>query len=241
MKESVQPEETPTSKSVSDRSNSDSAISSVAICQEESSNVLSAALQGKTTAATNSQNTEEASYDVVPITNHSVIQKDAMLHNQDSVFSELPDDSQWSASISTTKLMHAQIMKAVKDVPAPKLSSHTEWEEGHVVSPVEELQKRLVKHASIISPEVVEDSGKISVVHESKEIYGGPGPFIDWHFSNSRGYSEIYHFWWYLWFVMNNFVHVFMMENLQCYRAIVKDSSAVDQCLLIACVWHLMA
>ena len=59
-------------------------------------------------------------------------------------------------------------MKAVKDVPAPKSTGHTEWEETQVVSPVEELQKRLVKHTSNVSPEVVEDSSKINAVHISK-------------------------------------------------------------------------
>ena len=171
MKEPAQPEEPLTSKSVSS-SNSESAISSVVICQEESSSVLSASLQGKTTAVTNAVNDGEASQDVLPGTNPSMSQKDALLLNQDSVSMEM-DNSLCSNTVGATKLMHAWVMKAVKDVPAPKLCSHTEWEETQVVSPVEELQKRLVKHASIVTPEVVEDSGKINVVHKSKNNFYG--------------------------------------------------------------------
>ena len=185
-----------TSKPVSDDSNLDNAISLVAVCQEESSSVLSASLQGKTAAVTNRLNDGEASQDVLPGANPSMSQKDALLHNQDSllhnqdsVLMEL-DNSQCSNTIGATKLMHFQVKKAVKDVPAPKLCSHTEWEETQVVSPVEELQKRLVKHASIISPEVVEDSGKINVVHKSLMGYGAP--FTDMHL---YGYSEDTSLW----------------------------------------------
>ena len=165
IKETSQSEEPLTSKPVSDCSNLDNAISSVVICQEESSSVLSAALQEKTAAVTNTLNDGEASRDVLPVTNPSMSQNDSLLHSQDSVLVEL-DNSQFSNTFGTTKLMHTRVMMAVKDVPAPKLCSHTEWEETQVVSPVEELQKRLVKHASIISSEVVEDSGKINVVHK---------------------------------------------------------------------------
>ena len=171
MKEPAQLEEPLTSKSVSS-SNSESAISSVVVCQEESSNVLSASLQGKTAAVTNAVNDGEASQDVLPGTNPSMSQKDALLLNQDSVSMEM-DNSLCSNTVGATNPMHAWVMKAVKDVPAPKLCSHTEWEETQVVSPVEELQKRLVKHASIVTPEVVEDSGKINVVHKSKNNFYG--------------------------------------------------------------------
>ena len=121
---------------------------------------MSAELQAETAAVTDD---EKASQDVEPITSHSPSQNSALLHNQDSFLLELENSEQLQCSnkVTTSKFAHTQIMKAVKDVPAPKLCSHTEWEESNVVSPVEELQQRLVKHASIIPPEVVEDSGKI--------------------------------------------------------------------------------
>lgn len=161
VKENVQSEESSTSKTILDGSNSNNAV---VICQEESSNVLSTGLQAETAAVANAQNDDMASQDVLPNTNHSMAQKDALLHSQDSVLLEL-DNSQCTNTTGAPKLMSAHIMKAIKDVPAPKLCSHTEWEETNIVSPVEELQKRLIKHASVISPEVVEDSGKIIVLH----------------------------------------------------------------------------
>ena len=171
-----------TSKAVLDSSNSDTVISSVIVCQEESSSVLSVPLQGNTAAVTNTVSDGEASQDVLPITNHSMSQKDPLLHSQDSILAGL-GDSQNSNSTGAPKLVCAHVKKAVKDVPAPKLASHIEWEETQVVSPVEELQKRLVKHASIVSPEVVEDSGKINAVHISK--------YVAYQFLSSRGYRYI--------------------------------------------------
>ena len=167
IKENVQFEECLTTKTVFDGSGLDNAISSVVVCQEESSNVLSAGFQAETAAVTNACNDEKASLDVGPITSHSLSQKDAP---QDSILSEL-DNSQCSTAVSASRLMHTQIMKAVEEVPAPKLCSHVEWEKTNIVSPVEELQKRLVKHASIVPPEVVEDSGKVNVLHKSKESF----------------------------------------------------------------------
>lgn len=194
MKEPTQPEEALTSKPVSNGSNSESGISSVVVCQEESSSVLSASLQGKTAAVTNAVNVGEASQDVLPGTNPSMSQKDALLLNQDSVLMEL-DNSLCSNTVGATKLMHARVMKAVKDVPAPKLCSHTEWEESQVVSPVEELQNRLVKHASIVIPEVVEDSGKINVVRISKNNFMGCGAtFTEWHYMCPQVIEKIHHF-----------------------------------------------
>ena len=166
MKENVQPEEFLTSKTVLDSSGSDNVVSPVVICQEESSNVLSVGLQAENAAVADTRNDERASNAVLPIKNHSTSQKDALTHSQDSILLEL-DNSQCSNAMGASKLMHTHIIKAVQDVPAPKLCSHAEWEETNIVSPVEELQKRLVKHATIISPEVVEDSGKINVLHKS--------------------------------------------------------------------------
>ena len=159
LRQTAQSEDSLTSKAVLD---SDTVISSVIVCQEESSSVLSAPLQGNAAAVTNIVSDGEASQDVLPITIHSMSQKDPLPHSQDSVLAGL-GDSQCSNNTGAAKLLCTQVMKAVKDVPAPKLASHTEWEKTQVVSPVEELQKRLVKHASIVSPEVVEDSGKISI------------------------------------------------------------------------------
>ena len=177
MKENVQPEESLTSKTVLDSSNSDNVVSSVVICQEESSSVLSVGLQAENAAVVDTQNDEKASNAVLPIKNHSTSQKDALTHSQDSVLLEL-DNSQCSNAFSASKFKQAHIMKAVQDVPTPKLCSHAEWEETNIVSPVEELQKKLIKHASIISPEVVEDSGKINVLHKS--FYG-----IRWLFTDT--------------------------------------------------------
>lgn len=146
--------------------NSDNAILPVVVCQEESNTIMSTGPQARTAAVANVQNLEMASQDVLPTSTHSMPQNDdAPLNNhQDSIMLDL-EESQCDNTLGTSKSMHSHILKVMKDVPAPKLCSHTEWEETDVVSPVEELQKRLVKHASIISPEVVEDtaSGKISI------------------------------------------------------------------------------
>ena len=132
-------------------------------CREESSIVLSGRLQSDTTAVVATQNDEWASQGVVPTTNHLSSSQKEVLYNQDSFLLELEntEPSQSNNAVGNSKLKCVQIMKAVKDVPAPKLCSHTEWKETNVVSPVEELQKRLIKHASIIPPEVMEDSGEV--------------------------------------------------------------------------------
>lgn len=122
---------------------------------------MSTRLQPETAAV--AQNEEKASQHVMPATSHSMSQKDTLTYNQDSILLEL-ENPELSQSGTASKTVNTKIMKAIKDVPAPKLCSHTEWEETNIVSPVEELQNRLVKHASIISPEVVEDSGKINNV-----------------------------------------------------------------------------
>ncbi|XP_065912405.1 claspin-like isoform X2 [Dysidea avara] len=110
------------------------------------------------------QKDEQASQDAISNMNEpnpSISQTDTLLHqNHDTFLLELEnsEQSQWTRS---SDMFRSQIMKVAKGRPAPRLSSHLDWEKSEIVSPVEELQKRLSKHATVSAVvEVVETTEK---------------------------------------------------------------------------------
>lgn len=132
----------------------------------------------ETTAATVSdtvQKDTQVSQDAIsssinePDPDPSMSQSDTLLHqNHDSFLLELEnsEQSQWTRS---SGVLRSQIVKAAKERPAPRLSSHSDWEKSEMVSsvekseilsPVEELQKRLSKHATVSASVDVETTDK---------------------------------------------------------------------------------
>ena len=136
----------------------------------------------ETTAATVSdtvQKDTQVSQDAIsssinePDPDPSMSQSDTLLHqNHDSFLLELEnsEQSQWTRS---SGVLRSQIMKAAKERPAPRLSSHSDWEKSEILSPVEELQKRLSKHATVSASVDVETTDKAvnGEIYETPFVY----------------------------------------------------------------------
>ena len=131
------------------------------------------------TVSDTAQKDEQASQDAVSGMNEPMSQSDTLLHqNHDSFLLELEnsEQSQWTRS---SGVFRNQIMKVAKGHPAPKLTSHLDWEKFESVSPVEELQRRLSKHATVSATAIVEVvetteksvSGKVHVILMWSDMY----------------------------------------------------------------------